>query len=337
MGGKKVGIALTLLGIVVIIVALVLKFTIVEGMKQWPDDVDTTRYYEGELNTMLNAEALAEMDVLNVFVHDVPVDISRHYTTEETNGTKAIVREIITMAGPNEEAIMATDKFYAIDRKTMEAVPGFCDEYDVPDREGLAFQFPIGAKDESYNRWVSDLQTTVEIAFLEEEERGGISCYVYESVVEPGEIVDPSVLGVLPSTLPKSLLSMMAMILDLPDDKKAALDAILPNLPEQVPLKYVYEYNATYWIEPTTGMNIDVQRHEVRSAALEIGEQLISLTPVFDVDYQSTEASIEEAVDDARAIKDDITLWGSTVPYILIAFGAVLGIFGILLISRRQL
>ena len=132
MRGKRVGIGILVVGLVVIIAALVLKFSVVEGMKQWPDDVDTTRYYEGTLNTMLNAEALETMDLMNIFLHDVPVDISRHYTTEETDGNKAIVREIIVVSGPDEETILSTDKYYAIHRKNLEAVSNFSNEYDVP-------------------------------------------------------------------------------------------------------------------------------------------------------------------------------------------------------------
>jgi len=334
MRGKRVGIAVLVVGLVVIIAALVLKFSVVEGMKQWPDDVDTTRYYEGTLNTMLNAEALATMDLMNIFLHDVPVDISRHYTTEETDGNKAIVREIIVVSGPDEETILSTDKYYAIHRKNLEAVSDFSDEYDVPHREGLAFQFPIGGGKKDYVRWVGDLQDTSDVFYKGEEEHGGLNTYVFESVVEPAEIVDPNVLAVLPSELPFMLLSMLAQTLDLPAEKQAALDAILPTLPDPVPLKYVYEYEAKYWVEPTTGMNIDVQRHEVRSVALEAGGQLIPLVAVFDIEYEATEASIEEAVEDAQEIKDALTLWGSTIPYVLIVVGLMLVGLGLVILRR---
>jgi hypothetical protein len=334
MRGKRVGIAVLVVGLMVIVAALVLKFSVVEGMKQWPDDVDTTRYYEGTLHTMLNAEALETMDLMNIFLHDVPIDISRHYTTEETDGNKAIVREVIVVSGPDGETIQSTDKYYAVDRKTLEAIPDFSDDYDIPHREGMAFQFPIGGEKKDYVRWVSDFQATSPVIYQGEEEHSGIDTYVFESILTPGEIVDPNVLAVLPSELPFMLLSMLAQTLDLPAEKQAALDAVLPTLPDPVPLKYVYEYEAIYWVEPITGMNIDVQRHEVRSVALEAGGQLIPLVAVFDIEYEATEASIEEAVDDAREIKDALTLWGSTIPYVLIVVGAVLIVFGLVVLRR---
>lgn len=326
------------LGVILIIVALVLKFAIVPGMKQWPDDVDTTRYYEGTMHTMLNAEALATMDLANIFMKDIPVDISRHYTTEETKGNKAIVREIIVLSGPGGQPIQSTDKYYAIDRKDLGGIPNFDDDYDIPDREGLAFNFPIGTQKKDYERWVSDMQTSAPLTYEGEEEHSGLTTYIFKSEIPGGEIVDPEVLAILPPELPKSLIAMLAGILNLPDDKKAALEAILPALPDQVPLSYVYGYEATYWIEPTTGMNIDVERHETRSVALKMGDQIVPLTPVFDLEYAATEASIEEAADDAREIKDQIDLWENIIPNTLIGLGIVLAIFSIFLnfLRRRQ-
>jgi len=333
--GKRIGIAVVALGMVLIIVALVVKLAIVPSMKQWPDDVDETRYYEGALHTMLNAQALASMDLPNVFVRDVPVDVSRHYTTEETDGKKAIVKEVIVVSGPEAE-ILTSESWYAIDRKTTESIPDFTDNPDIPDREGLVINFPIGTKKHDYQRWVADLQATAPLTYLREEKSNGIETYVFESVVSPGEIKDPKVLAALPPAIPKNLLSVMASALNLPEAKKAALTAVLPSLPDPVPLRYTYEYKATYWIEPTTGMNIDVERSETRSAALAMGETLVPLTPVFDIEYQTTEASIAEGVDDAKEIKDALSLWGSTVPYIMIAVGAVLGIAGLMMVFRRK-
>lgn len=326
------------LGVILIIVALILKFAIVPGMKQWPDDVDTTRYYEGTMHTMLNAEALATMDLANIFMKDIPVDISRHYTTEETQGNKAIVREIIVLSGPGGQTIQSTDKYYAIDRKDLGAIPNFDDDYDIPERQGLAFNFPIGTKKKDYERWVSDLQTTAPLIYEGEEEHSGLNTYVFRSEIPGGEIVDPEVLAILPPQLPKSLITMLAGLLNLPDDKKAALDTIMPVLPDPVPLSYVYSYEATYWIEPTTGMNIDVERYETRSVALKMGEQLIPLTPVFDLEYSATAASMEEAADDARETKDQIDLWENIVPSTLIGVGIALAIFSLFFnfLRRRQ-
>jgi len=182
------------------------------------------------------------------------------------------------------------------------------------------------------------MQTSAPLTYEGEEEHSGLTTYIFKSEIPGGEIVDPEVLAILPPELPKSLIAMLAGILNLPDDKKAALEAILPALPDQVPLSYVYGYEATYWIEPTTGMNIDVERHETRSVALKMGDQIVPLTPVFDLEYAATEASIEEAADDAREIKDQIDLWENIIPNTLIGLGIVLAIFSIFLnfLRRRQ-
>ncbi|MFA4836640.1 MAG: DUF3068 domain-containing protein [Dehalococcoidia bacterium] len=335
MRKKRIGISVIAFGVAMIIVAMVLMLAIVPGMKKWPSDVDTTRYYEGTLRTMLNAEALQKMDVANILMKDVPITINRHFTTEETKGNKALVREVNTMYGPNKQTIMETDKWYPIDRKTTELVSNFTDNDKAVNGGGLIISFPISTEKEDYERWVSDLQTTAPLTYLREEKHAGINAYVFESKVPGGQIVDPSVLAALPPALPKATLSGLATVLGLPEGKKAALNAILPALPDMVPLKYTFEYGATYWVEPTTGMNIDIDKYEKRTAGLEIAGKFVPLTDVFWAEYKQTDASVAEAVDDARDAKDAIDLWGTTIPYAMIAVGVVLGALGLVFVLRR--
>ena len=70
---QKVTIPMLAVAMILVIVALVVRFAIFPGMKQLPDDLDKTRSYEGTLNSMMNAEALATMDIMNLFLKDVPV------------------------------------------------------------------------------------------------------------------------------------------------------------------------------------------------------------------------------------------------------------------------
>ena len=49
MNRKPLGGLLLVLGIVLIVAALVLRFAIVPGLKQFPGDVDTTRIYTGTM------------------------------------------------------------------------------------------------------------------------------------------------------------------------------------------------------------------------------------------------------------------------------------------------
>ena len=94
MQGKAGGVTLAVIGAVLILAAAVLKFIVVPGMAQFPDDVDTTRYYSGTLS-MLNPQAVATGDLANLFMQDVPITIDRTVTTEEVDGGDALVKDCL--------------------------------------------------------------------------------------------------------------------------------------------------------------------------------------------------------------------------------------------------
>ena len=127
MRGKVGGWTALTLGIVALAAGLVLLFFVIPGMAQFPDDVDTTRNYEGELGVMLNSEALATMDVENLFLRNVPVTIDRHIQTLEVDGGDALVSDSAVLVGPAGPIQESVD-IYTIDRKTMEHVTNFTDD-----------------------------------------------------------------------------------------------------------------------------------------------------------------------------------------------------------------
>ncbi|MFO8009899.1 MAG: porin PorA family protein [Dehalococcoidia bacterium] len=334
--GRRIALTVLVAGLAFVAVALVIKCVIVPDMKKWPDDVDITRYYTGSLHEMLDQRALTSLDLENLIMRAIPIDITRYYSTVETEGNKAIVREVIMMADSSGKTIQSSEKYYAVDRKTLEAIPNFSHEHDVSERKGLTFSFPIGVDKKDYSRWVSDLQRTAPILYRGEEEIYNRNTCVFESIVSPEEVVNPEILSRLPQSLPLDLFSVLVSSIELREEKHAAMEEIVSTLPDPVPLTYLYEYEATYWIDPETGINIDIRRHEKRTAAIEYQEEMIPLVPVFNVEYQATRESINNAIDDAEKIHDRIRLWDSSVPGALIGIGAILIIFGIFRVFRQN-
>jgi hypothetical protein len=303
--------------------------------------VDSTRNYDGTLQVMLSPQALSTMDLANLFLREVPTTISRHVTTEETQGGQAIVREVGTMFGPGDQEIIGSDTWYAIDRKTMnavsqDAVSDFENAAKISDREGLVIGFPIGTVAETYEGWSSDYQTTVAINYVKEEERGGLNTYVFESQSPAKETMDPEMLAIFPPAVPKALLVTLAQSLDLPASMSERFAAILPDLPDLVPLKYTYEYETTYWVEPSTGVLVDYGTHEAYQAALSIeGIPVpVPLTPVFEQSYHLSAASVQDAAGDANDGKSQLQTFGTTIPILLGVIGLVLAIVGAFLLRR---
>jgi hypothetical protein len=337
MGNKKVGFAVLVLGLVLIVAALAIKFVILPGQAQWPADVDTTRHYEGTFQTIINRQALQSMDLANIFLRDIPVTITRHVTTEKVEGGKAVVLEDATITGPGGLEL-GSETWYAIDRKTMEAIPDFSGNENIINREGLVIGWPIGSEKKEYTGWNGDTLSTVTLSYVREEERGGLNTYVFEASSPPQEIVAADKLALFPPAVPKDLLVGLAQGLDLPDAMRERFATMLPNLPDSVPLKYTYEYKATYWIEPTTGVLIDTEKDEVRKVALQVEDfpVPVPITAVYDLYYKASASSVEEAAQDAQEAKSTLDTFGTTVPLALIAGGLVLAVVGLILVMRSR-
>jgi len=146
------------------------------------------------------------------------------------------------------------------------------------------------------------------------------------------------VLRALPTVLPVTTLGALASVLPLSAQIKAQLAALLPQLTQPISLSYTYQVHTTYWVEPTTGLVVDLQREEIRSAGLSAsGKTLASGIPVFDVTTAYTSTSMSNAVNDAKDKKDTIDLFSTTLPLVLLIIGilAILGALLVFLLSRR--
>lgn len=208
MRGKGSSVLLIVVGALALVAGLVAQFVVIPGMLQFPEDVDSERSYEGEMAVMLNGAALAAGDLENVFVRDLPVTIERRVQALEVDTGKALVLDSAVLSGPAGPLNQAEDT-YSIDRKSMLAIPNFTDNPDVIDSEGLVIGFPIGTEARDYLGFNGDTLTTNTIAFVREEERAGLSTYLFEGGSGPDQITDPDLLATFPAELPKDALAQM--------------------------------------------------------------------------------------------------------------------------------
>ncbi len=332
MKGKAVG--LLTLGIAAVAAGLVLLLFIIPGMAQFPDDVDSTRVYEGELSVMLNGEALAAGDLANVFLRDIPVTIDRRVQTLEVDGQKALVNDSAVMSSPAGPLQQAEDT-YAIDRKSMEHIANFSGDERVLDREGLVIGFPIGTEAADYRGWNGDTMETNTLSFVSEEEHEGLNTYVFTAASGPDLIKDPELLASFPAELPKAVIESLVPALGLPDEALAEFGALMPLLPDPVPLAYTYSYETKYWVEPNTGVLIDYDKMESRAVLLNVGEQPVPVAEVMHLEYVQAADSVADAVADAEGAQGQLLWLGKVLPYGLIAVGLVLGLLGFAAMRRE--
>jgi hypothetical protein len=328
------------LGVLFVAAALVVKFAVVPAFAQFPDDVDSTRTYEGTLEVMLNAEALAAGDVAGIFVEDVPIRLSRHVTTEDTDGGKALVREVATTTAADGTPLpLDSEDWYTIDRKTMGHIENFAGHPEVLEaRQGLVVGFPIGTEQRTYSGWSDYYQSVVPLEFVAEEERAGVTTYHFRSQSGPAPIVDPETLAQFPPALPKSEVLALAPVL-APPELQAQLGQLASVLSDPVLFAYLYEYETNYWVDPATGVLIDYTKDEAVVAGIQSDAVPGGVVPIGDVlgmTYQHTDDSIADAKEDAEDGGRLLTIFGTIVPASALGFGGLLVLWGVYAIIRRK-
>jgi len=338
--GKGLPAALLVFGALLIAGGLILKLLIVPALAQFPDDVDTTRTYEGVV-TILNRNAL-EDTTQELFFSDVAVVSERTVTTEEVNGQKALVRDVATLVAAEGTPLAGTrltgsDDFFTIDRKTMESIENFSENERVLERDGLVIGFPIGTEKRDYAGWNRDPQLPVTLFYQREEEREGINTYVFTASSGPETIKDPGTLSEFPKGVPRDSVPALLPILNLTPELEASVSTLLPFLPPQLPIIYSYEFEATYWVDPTTGILIDINKHDIRKATVVVPGVSLDVPPleVYNLTYQATPESLEAAVDDARSNGNRLKLGRTTGPITLFVLAGLSLLGGTFLLWQR--
>jgi len=348
MNRRVLGVVLLSIGIVLVVAGLVLMLAIVPGMKQLPDDVNTTRTYEGTAPVMFDPATFQ-------FMKDLKIDLTRHFEAEATDSGVALVKEEQSLSSQGQ-SIQELLKRYAIDRKTMEASQKYPASWaelaGFFPRQGLIIGWPIGTEKKDYQGWSDDYRSTVTLSFSGEvqHERAKIKTYYFTAGSGPQAINADYVKALgLPLEIPKEQFTALVGQTELSDMVKRFLPLVLQQLPgDTVPLAYYYEYEGEYWIDPKTGVLIDTKKHELRKVGLPdeaiAGTPLANLpeeqraalrVPVSDFTYWGSDQSVQDAKKDAEDAGNQITLYGTTLPIVAIVAGAVLGLIGIFLVLRK--
>ena len=342
---KGLGWILAVVGVVLVAAGLVMALAVVPGMKKMPADTDVTRTYEGTMPVMLNPQTFE-------FVRDVPIELKRHFKVVETDGDLALVKEERTMtSGGQPLEQMVCD--YSINRSTMMWGTGYPEAWKSSegfwDREGIVLSWPIDSQKHDYTGWSDDYRSTVPLEFANETKhaRSGMTLYTYisASVARPIAPEEVAALG-LPATLPKKQLESMIAQAQVSPMVVAMIPKLLANVPgDTVPLKYFYEYQGTYWVDPATGILVDTEKHELRKVGF--ADEALAGTPlenmtdeqkaglavtISDYTYKATDQSVKEAADDAKSKGRALTLYGTYLPWGGVIVGVVLLVLGLVFV-----
>jgi hypothetical protein len=318
----KVAVALAAVGALCLIAAAALVWVVLPNQARLPADTNVTRTFDGTAKLLLNPTALAAGDLTKVLLRDVPVTAERTVKTLDSDGDVARVSDTRTLRTADGTDLGGSEAAYAVDRTSLEAADDHPDGWDVVDHSGLTVSWPIGTEKKDYVGWVGDTRTTTPLRYARTQERDGVDTYVFEAAVAAAPIKDEQVLAALPESLPPAVLGQLAAVLPVPAELQAQLAQVVPRLTADVPLTYTYESTSTYWVEPETGVVVDVERTEIRKVGLELpGTPVPPSIVVYDVTTAVTDASVSEATDDATDGRDAIRLFGTILPVVLLIVG----------------
>ena len=321
----KTRIACAVVGVLSLVAAALMAWWITPSyVARIPSGKDINRTYDGTFQTLLNPTALASGNLLQAIEQNVPMTVAQDVKVEKTSGDKALISDSRTTSAAGNK-VEQTKWEYAVDRKSLEAVSSHPKSWNVIPAQGLTVSWPFGAKKKNYVGWTPETQTTTPLTYLRSEKKQGITTYVYQAKVSPTKIADPQILATLPKELPTNLLKLLGTAGALPAAQAAQLAQILPELPNPVPLAFTFQDDSTFWVDPNTGLVIDVQRTQERVAEIALPNgTAVPLIPAVAVTYADAPASSKKAADDARHGHTVIRWLGVYLPIILLALGFVL-------------
>ena len=311
---RKTGAVMLVVGLLLVAGAAVLRFAIVPASKQLPGNTNETRTFAGTASVVLNPQAVAAGDFTNAVLRDAPINVDRTVTVDKTDGSAALVqdRQVVT----SDATKLATYTWkYSLDRKSMVESSTLADQASVV-QKGITISWPMDTAKKDYTGWVAETHTTVPLKYTGTSKVDGLTTYDFTSSVPTTLITDTQSLAGLPTSAPKAMLASLAPALGLSADTIAQMSGALAALPDPVPLSYLYASDATYQVEPATGLVVGYTRNETRSVALTMpgASAPTPVAPVLQFTAKMIPTSVDASISDAKSARSLLFWLGSVVP-----------------------
>ncbi len=323
---RRSSIVLAVIGVVLIVLGVVVRFVIVPVATKLPGSTNLSVTYTGKA-TLLNSSALLAGDTKNVIAANVPTTVDRRLKVTRVQGDTAIVSDDLTIHAGSQT--LPSDHTYALDRTTLEGVTPPQGTSVEPSKGALSSTFPIGPEaTSSYRYYDSTTRGIVPVSYSGQATRDGRSVNVYK-IFSTGAVKDPGLLKLLPPSLPKKLIASLAPLMPATVQAKIT-PATLAALPSPVPLSYTGTTTIVAYVDSQTGVPIDETVFEQVVVNVAAGSQTLSLIPVLALDFHATPASVKYLADKAKTAGELLTLMKVIVPIALVTIGVVLLVIAIL-------
>lgn len=310
---RGVGIVLIGLGVFLVVLAALLRFTVVPAIAKAP--LSPGEDTGGVTQTDQNGVAAVLLDPATLTERtDVPLtatrftrgDVPASQTSEALADDLAIYESFIRTEDNTGTVVTASTIRVAFDRVTSELSNCCGANYDGQEIEFAGInplKFPMFTEPKEYLYFDATLEEAVPIQYVGTEDLEGLSVYRFEQTIEARQIGTLEVPG----------------------------DLVGFPLPTFVAPRY-YANERTLWVEPTTGAIVKGEERQVQTLRGPDGTDKVT---VIDAVVGTSASEVSEGVSTASSLASQIRLFNDTLPLIGGIVGIVLLVVGIILVAIR--
>lgn len=310
---RGVGIVLIGLGVFLVVLAALLRFTVVPAIAKAP--LSPGEDTGGVTQTDQNGVAAVLLDPATLTERtDVPLtatrftrgDVPASQTSEALADDLAIYESFIRTEDNTGTVVTASTIRVAFDRVTSELSNCCGANYDGQEIEFAGInplKFPMFTEPKEYRYFDATLEEAVPIQYVGTEDLEGLSVYRFEQTIEARQIGTLEVPG----------------------------DLVGFPLPSFVAPRY-YANERTLWVEPTTGAIVKGEERQVQTLRGPDGTDKVT---VIDAVVGTSASEVSEGVSTASSLASQIRLFNDTLPLIGGIVGIVLLVVGLILVAIR--
>jgi len=349
MEHRVVGSVIVAVGALMVVAGLVVLLGIAPSFRSLSSGEEWTQRYEGRIRTYIDLASLESLSGRRLTVQ-------RTVKVQQTAGSAALVRDETVMRTP-EGRLLRTVEHCALDRRTMEGTSDGLSSWEDTTgywtRRGLVCGWPFDVRQGDYWIWVDAYRRAVPVRFVGvvEHADSGETAYRFAASGSQEAVTEEEVdyLG-LPTIVPKTLL----LALSDSGQMNPVLSRLLPDVlaawpGPSLPVEYTWEFHTQYWVEPRTGVLLDMRTRQILRVGL--ADEVSIATPlatlpatqrnalqitVQDMEYEASAATIAASAQSIEHQLRPLSLYGTTLPTALVVAGLIVGTAGSLLVNWRR-
>lgn len=343
MSVRKSSVVWSLLGILLIVGAVIIRFVVLPSLTKLPDDLNQAQKYEGTMQAV-NPQAFAAGDLADLLTPEMPITADRSLTVDAVDGDIAIVtsKAVITLPDSSTQNDVHT---YAVsrvdyspaqlgDEQRSALVPSDKQATFEP-HSGLAFSWPMDPPKDGTALYDSVTRTAQPATFVDEADLQGRTVYNYR-IDATGPIAAPAVLAQFadfPKQLPKTVLSGLLQAGVVPEQSRAALTAALPALPDPAPIGFGSTNEIRAAVDAEFGAPLQVSQSQGMYVTVSVDDRDVPVLPLSVVKLRTADSEVSAAVDTMSKNSTMLSILGLWLPLAMAVIGLGLLVLGI---ARRR-